>query len=299
MKKLLIAGVALTALIGTPALAADMAAPVYKAPPPPAPVASWTGFYVGGDIGGAWANSRTYTFSDPGNAAFASCGPCIVPYQSEVLTSGRKSGFLGGLHAGYNWQVAPTWLIGVEGDFMWTSKMDQSATAPLFSNTPTTGSPVGPVPGSVLSFDNQTKWLASIRGRAGVIVANNWLLYGTGGVAWMNSEQSAVASCLPPAIPGGCVFTSGGISSFSQQQTKAGFVVGAGAEWQIPTTHWRARVEYLYYGFNNGTTGSGLWTAVPGGGPLPCIVTPTCSSPFSFSKENLQTLRVGLSYALN
>ena len=38
-----------------PALAADM--PV-KAPPP-APVNSWTGFYVGGNVGGSWGNSPT------------------------------------------------------------------------------------------------------------------------------------------------------------------------------------------------------------------------------------------------
>ncbi len=57
MKKLLIAGAALAALIGTPALAADMAAPVYKAPPPLAPMFSWTGFYVGVNGGSAGATS--------------------------------------------------------------------------------------------------------------------------------------------------------------------------------------------------------------------------------------------------
>ena len=54
MRKLLVATVALAALVGTPALAADMAAPVYKAPPPPP--FSWNGFYIGGEIGGPWAN---------------------------------------------------------------------------------------------------------------------------------------------------------------------------------------------------------------------------------------------------
>ena len=64
MRKLLVATAAtavtaaLAALVGTPALAADMAAPVYKAPPPPAPIFSWTGFYIGGELGGAWANGN-------------------------------------------------------------------------------------------------------------------------------------------------------------------------------------------------------------------------------------------------
>ena len=65
MKKLLIAGAALTALIGTPALAADMA---LKAPPPPAPVLSWTGGYVGINGGYGWgrwnSNSIAAIFPD-------------------------------------------------------------------------------------------------------------------------------------------------------------------------------------------------------------------------------------------
>jgi outer membrane immunogenic protein len=56
MKKLLTA-IAALGLIGTPAFAADMAV---KAPPPvvaPAPVFSWTGFYIGGNAGGAWSHN--------------------------------------------------------------------------------------------------------------------------------------------------------------------------------------------------------------------------------------------------
>jgi len=58
VKKLLIAGAALAALIGTPALAADMP---LKAPLPAAPAWSWTGFYLGLNGGGAWGTS-TYAF---------------------------------------------------------------------------------------------------------------------------------------------------------------------------------------------------------------------------------------------
>jgi opacity protein-like surface antigen len=106
-----------------------------------------------------------------------------------------------------------------------------------------------------------------------------------------------VAACPPPATANGCVFTSGGIASFTNDQTKTGWVAGAGAEWQIAATQWRARLEYLYYGFNNGTTGAGQWLAVPGPGPLPCLATPTCAATFTFSNQNIQTLRVGISYA--
>ena len=77
MKKLLIAGAALAALIGTPALAADMAAPVYKAPPPVAPAWSWTGFYIGLNGGGVWGKDHlTSSPADAGTAAF--WAPCSV-----------------------------------------------------------------------------------------------------------------------------------------------------------------------------------------------------------------------------
>jgi outer membrane immunogenic protein len=62
MRKLtLIASAVAAALIGTPVRAADMA---IKAPPPPAPVYSWTGFYVGGNVGYSWGNASGY-LNDP------------------------------------------------------------------------------------------------------------------------------------------------------------------------------------------------------------------------------------------
>jgi outer membrane immunogenic protein len=67
MKKSLVGIAALAAMfIVTPALAADLSRPVYtKAPPPPPPVFSWTGCYVGGNIGGVWAH-KDWTNATPG-----------------------------------------------------------------------------------------------------------------------------------------------------------------------------------------------------------------------------------------
>src|SRR5262245_837686 len=67
MKKLLLAGVGLAAMIAGPALAADLA-PVYKAAPAPY-VSSWTGFYAGIGVGGRWMDSdwtTTATFAPIG-----------------------------------------------------------------------------------------------------------------------------------------------------------------------------------------------------------------------------------------
>jgi outer membrane immunogenic protein len=79
------------------ASAADM---VVKAlPPPPAPVYSWTGFYIGANIGGGWGDRNVnYTAND-----LVSLGHFISLGGAPPLASINTSGVLGGLQVGYNW----------------------------------------------------------------------------------------------------------------------------------------------------------------------------------------------------
>ena len=87
MKKLLLSSVALIAL-GSSAFAADMPArQAYKAPPAytaPALIYNWTGFYIGGHVGGAFAGDNSLVGSD-----------------------GR---FMGGVQGGFDYQFAPNWV---------------------------------------------------------------------------------------------------------------------------------------------------------------------------------------------
>ena len=96
MKKILLGTVALAALAG-PAFAADMPARTYtKAPAYTAPalVYNWTGFYIGGHVGGA--------FTDGNN-----------------LLGGSDARFLGGVQGGYDYQFAPNWVMGIEAQYSW------------------------------------------------------------------------------------------------------------------------------------------------------------------------------------
>ncbi|HMH97631.1 MAG TPA: outer membrane beta-barrel protein, partial [Bradyrhizobium sp.] len=95
MKKFLLGTVAIIALGATaPALAADMAArPYTKAPAYSAPIYNWTGFYIGGHLGGAFAGDNSITGND-----------------------GR---FLGGVQGGFDYQFASTWVFGVEAQYSW------------------------------------------------------------------------------------------------------------------------------------------------------------------------------------
>ena len=98
MKKLLLATVALVALGATvPALAADLgtrSAPYTKAPAYMAPIYNWTGFYIGGHIGGAFAGD-------------------------DNLGGSNNGRFLGGVQGGADYQFAPSWVAGIEAQYSW------------------------------------------------------------------------------------------------------------------------------------------------------------------------------------
>jgi len=107
MKKFLLSTVALIALGATvPALAADLPARTTytKAPVYAAPIYNWTGFYIGGHVGGAFAGSNSLTGSD-----------------------GR---FLGGIQGGADYQLGTNWVVGVEAQYSWLAN---SNTGVVFS----------------------------------------------------------------------------------------------------------------------------------------------------------------------
>jgi outer membrane immunogenic protein len=105
MKKLLLGSLGLVAM-AAPAVAADLPARTYKAPPPVVvmPVYDWTGFYIGGN--GGWGESRN-------------CWG-IVPLTGTILADGcvSKSGGLLGGQIGYRWQTGPM-VIGLEAQGDW------------------------------------------------------------------------------------------------------------------------------------------------------------------------------------
>jgi outer membrane immunogenic protein len=95
MKKILLGTVALAVLAAAPANAADLAArPYTKAPMmAPAPVYNWTGFYLGGHIGGAFRGNDT------------------------VFGTSNDGRFIGGVQVGYDQQFAPNWVLGLEANY--------------------------------------------------------------------------------------------------------------------------------------------------------------------------------------
>src|SRR5262249_18348607 len=134
----LLAGVAAVAGLGYSASAADLAV---KAPPP-APLPSWTGFYLGVHAGAAWQQAKDTTWVDP-NFLLGVAG--AVP--SPLTIGGRTDlGGVGGFQAGYNWQTWwPAWVVGIEGDISFASLSNRSTQSPAVFATGAAGTPIGGV----------------------------------------------------------------------------------------------------------------------------------------------------------
>lgn len=143
-------------LIVSQASAADLPrkAPAYM--PPPAPVMTWTGCYIGGNIGGAFGN---FDVSVNGN-----------------VTSSDGSGFAGGGQIGCDYQFAGGWVFGIRNMYDWTSN----------SRSQTIAS--GVLGGGTVNFENQ--WFDTLTGRVGYSWAAPWLLYFQGGAAWGHTNTT-------------------------------------------------------------------------------------------------------------
>ena len=252
MNKLVVA--AAMVLMGTAgAMAADMAV---KAPPPP-PVAafSWAGFYVGGNLGYSWGESRNdWNIVNPNTAIDPLSGVCRPAGFALCLNSADKArleGVIGGLQAGYNW-VSGKYLLGIEGDVQYSGqKADQ-----VFNRTFESGATLNgnPFPGAIsATYSESLQWRGTLRGRVG-LVSDRWAFYATGGLAVgeVKIDGSITGISNANVAPPGCAPISGFAASvicpfgaFSNRETRVGWTLGGGIEGMI-SQRWSWKVEYLH-----------------------------------------------------
>jgi outer membrane immunogenic protein len=263
MKKALLGTMALAALMAAPATAADLArpAPVYV-PPPPVVVAifSWTGFYIGANVGGHWGKDQITTTTAVANFPLVGEAAGIDAQSPASLT---PNGFIGGLQAGVNWQFNSV-VVGLEGDVNW---LGGSTSRTLLFGVPVTA-------GDFISDSTKTNFLATIRPRLG-IAFDRALPYITGGVAF-----GTVKTTDTLGVAAGTVLdvTNGSTS-------RTGWTVGGGLDYAF-TNNWIGRIEYLYV--NLGTFDSALACTF-----APCV---SASDTIVHHKYSDNIVRVGLNY---
>jgi outer membrane immunogenic protein len=140
------------------AAAADLPQrPVYTPAPVVVPAFSWTGFYLGGNLGGAWSSTTVTS-----NITGANWKP-------------SSTNFIGGGQLGYNYQFPSNWVVGIEWTFDWGGgdKTSNVVTAPNGNQ--------------LQASANGASWLTTLTGRLGYGM-DRWLVYGKGGWAWLETS---------------------------------------------------------------------------------------------------------------
>ncbi|MCQ8780846.1 outer membrane protein [Mangrovibrevibacter kandeliae] len=190
----------------TPALAADV---VYDEPPAPsvemvAPASPmWSGFYVGGQAGVAFNgdNSNNFDFGGAG----------VV---DDAFGGGDDAGFIGGVHAGYDYQIN-NFVIGAVVD---ANYIDAERNQGF-----TTG-------GATYNTQQEIDFLGTARLRAGVAFSN-LLVYGTGGLAYASLDTKH------SDVPAG--------ADVHDDDNDFGYAVGGGIDYLV-TPNISIGAEYLY-----------------------------------------------------
>jgi len=284
LRRILLASAGAMALSGV-ALAAE---PLPPPPPPPPPPPQWTGFFLGINAGGTWSSNNNIDTAAfpvaefPGFAALTNASALLATTRVPV----QVSGFIGGVQWGYNYQWN-NWVIGAEGDFQGIASSERRDTR-FSTDTAFIAGVAFPID-QLLAASRRVDWLGTERVRIGFLIWPTFLVYGTGGLAYGETQMS-VAIGQTVAVPG---FTTGfAVGTFNQ--TLAGWTAGGGVEWLF-APNWSLKVEYLYYDLGRQTNGLSPMTHsafVGGVGPFPFTVTDNLAS----TRFNGNIVRAGLDY---
>ena len=219
MKTCLLGLLAATALVTAGISAASAADLPMRAAPPapvfaPVPVFTWTGFYVGGQVGYGW-NANDNDFDVP-------VGYTVDGLPFTGFGGDEGDGFLAGVHAGYNVQLG-SFVIGVEGDVEGVFGDDDDDDLVIVG-------PGGVVFTNYGFAGNALDWQGSIRARAG-FAFDRALIYATGGFAFAG--------------------VSDGFGILGNDDTLTGWTLGAGVEYAF-TNNLTTRLEYRYTSYEGG-----------------------------------------------
>jgi outer membrane immunogenic protein len=196
-------------------VSADAADLTQPPEPPLAPSVPyyWTGFYVGGNIGWGW----------PG-------GNITDSLTGTTMSTTGDGAFIGGGQIGYDLQINPNIVLGVE----WLMDGVAGGSNSNIVSIPTIG--------DAFQTSLKSDWFTTLTGRVGFTVPD-WagLFYVKGGAAWLQNQ--ATVTDLSTGL------------SVGATKIDAGWVAGAGIEYAF-APNWTIRVEYDYMGFGNSTVGT-------------------------------------------
>ena len=273
LRRIFLSSAGALALTGA-AFAADL--PSHAPPPvfvPPPPLFSWTGLYAGINAGYHWGGS-SYNFTGTDTAG-GGLGTALNAGAILFPVARGASGFIGGGQIGYNYQIN-SFVLGLEVDIDGATGRN--------SRVAFHDGDLGFVPIASANAQ-QLDWLGTVRGRLGWTPIDHLLIYGTGGLAFGQS-QAAFSVVAPTAGPPLFVFAS--------SSANVGWAAGGGIEYALPAnwSNWSVKVEYLYYDLGR-TTSSRAYAYVDAAG------APQVSTVTGSIRHNGNIVRAGLNYRFN
>ncbi len=250
--------------------AADLRAPVYKAPPPvaaPAPQFSWTGCFVGAHWGWGWGRkdvSETEVEREGGIVTSVSAASGRVDTSGPIFGGQVSCDYQFGVGKGFG---PGAWVIGIQGDVAAADINGFDA------------DPLGFGDGRNVIRVKQD-WISSVTGRIGFVFPVQVLWYFKGGGAWTHDRWDLALTAENQE--------DGRIPSVIKQ-SRSGWTVGAGVEWAFQP-NWSAFVEWDHYDF--GTKNLFSNTECDDG----CFFS---ESHFIDTKQRVETLKIGVNYRFN
>ncbi|WP_019219491.1 outer membrane protein [Bartonella florencae] len=220
------------------------------------PPFSWTGLYLGGQLGN-FSSKDTLNYSqDATTGKWAWVDKDLLP---------KPSGFVGGLYGGSNVDLGTGFIMGVDTDMVWSHKKDTKtddgkrirnddeldsiqavfAEAGISIKKPGAQDETIPNYGDIVvsSVSLEEKWAGATRVRIG-FTANRVMPYVAGGIAY--AQMQYIMSLLSKSQEDGFVFASGDV--VDKTETMIGYTVGGGLDFAI-TDHVIMRAEYRYSDF--------------------------------------------------
>ena len=200
------------------ASAADLGAkPIYRKAAP-VEVFTWTGGYIGGYVGGAFGANDAVT-GVPVNGAGAPI------FASPAASYNYSSSVIGGYTSGYNWQFAPNWVIGYEGETGYIGVKGSSAYAGSATSIATT----------------RAEGLYSVWAARFGYAFDRSLVYVKGGATLVNFETG-----VSDGTPGNHIDTM-------HKKYRLGYAIGGGWEYALDNK-WSVKAEYLRFQFEDNKT---------------------------------------------
>jgi outer membrane immunogenic protein len=176
------------------------------------PAYNWTGAYIGINGGGGWGSQ------DPLS---------LITNRFDRTSFDINGGMVGGP---FGLQIQQGYVVlGVESDIDWANITGSNTIIPTIA---------GVSQGVTLNINSKMEVISALRVRAGMAM-NNWLLYSTAGVAFIDETASGTTSA------GAVCGTLGVLPSCSGSVWRPGIAVGGGIEWGF-APNWSAKAEYLY-----------------------------------------------------